>query len=70
MNENKQLICDLLYEALKATRDQADLNSVEYGQRNNGDEVVILTYNNGYTKSINVSCDSGIAMMRDILKEL
>lgn len=62
--ENKQMICNLLCEALKATRDQADLLSITYDSYL---ETATLEYGSGH-RTINVACDSGIAMMRDILR--
>ena len=56
--ENKQHICDLLTETLRATRDQADLKRIRFD------------YEGGGHRSVNVSLDSGIAMVRDILRAL
>ena len=67
--EDKQLICDLLCKALQATRDQHDLKSLTYHETGPDDEMVTVAWENGGT-SVNVSMDSGIAMMRDILKAL
>lgn len=33
-------------------------------------ETAVLTYENGHEVSINISMDSGVALMRDILREL
>lgn len=70
MKENKQDICTLLCEALRATRDQEDLIAITYDKNTIGDETATLTYLNGYKRSVNVTLDSGIAMIRDILKNL
>lgn len=67
--EDKQAICDLLCAALKATRDQRDLKSLVYHRQGPDDEMVSIIWDNGGT-SVNVSMDSGIAMIRDILKAL
>ena len=66
--EDKQLICDLLCWALKATRDQHDLEALIY-HKDNGDELVVIHYRNG-GKNVNVTMDSGIAMIRDILRAI
>ena len=66
--ENKQEICNLLCAALRATRDQSDLTDVIYRQMPNDNEIVTLFYENGHKRSINVNMDSGIAMIRDILR--
>lgn len=67
--ENKQRICDLLCAALKATRDQQDLQSLTYHYNGPDDQMVTIAWSEGGT-SVNVSMDSGIAMIRDILKAL
>lgn len=67
--EDKQFICDLLTQTLNATRDLRDLVSLEYQRRGSDDEIVAIIYENG-TKLVNVSMDSGIAMIRDILKAI
>lgn len=67
--ENKQLICDLLCAALKATRDQQDLQSLTYHFNGPDDQMVTIAWSEGGT-SVNVSMDSGIAMIRDILEAL
>lgn len=67
--EDKQHICDLLFAALKATRDQQDLQSLTYHFNGPDDQMVTIAWPEGGT-SVNVSADSGIAMIRDILKAL
>ena len=47
-----------------------DLAEIEYRQLANGDELAILIYDNGYRKPVNISCDSGVAMLRDILRAI
>lgn len=66
MTEDKQKILDLLVPALQATRDQADLTALEYDA---GHELVTARYTGG-TKTVNVAMDSGIAMIRDVLKAM
>ncbi len=68
--ENKQQICDLLTEALKATRDQADLIRIRYEEIGPDHQQVVLDYEGNGHRSVNVSLDSGIAMIRDILMAL
>jgi len=68
--ENKQQICDLLTEALKATRDQADLIRIRYEEIGPDHQQVVLDYEGNGRRSVNVSLDSGIAMIRDILMAL
>ncbi len=68
--ENKQHICTLLCAALKATRDQHDLTSLTYQDIGQDQSRVIVTYDGGGSRTVNVSLDSGIAMIRDILKAI
>lgn len=67
MREDKQKICDLLLKALQETRNLYDLTNLLYDPEN---EVVIATFDNGYTKKANVACDSGTAMIRDIIGQI
>ena len=67
--ENKQLICNLLCATLKATRDQHDLQSLTYHFNGPDDQMVTVAWSEGGT-SVNVSMDSGIAMIRDILRAI
>lgn len=60
--ENKQLILDSLCSALQLTRDQADLEALEYKEIGPDEQRVIATYDGGGSREINVSLDSGIAM--------
>ena len=64
--ENKQEILDRLCFALQATRDQKDLKRLLYDEDH---EEVIICWDEGGT-FVNVAMDSGIAMMRDVLKAL
>lgn len=66
--ENKQLICNLLCWTLKATRDQADLKRLIY-HKEADTELVEVIYSEGGT-NVNVAMDSGIAMIRDILRAI
>lgn len=58
----------MLCRALRATRDQSDLEEILYRQIANDNEIVTLVYSNGHKRSINVSMDSGVAMVRDVLR--
>lgn len=68
--EDKQLICDLLFEALQATRELSDLEGLTYRYISAGNEIVEAVFPGGYVKVANVSMDSGIAMIRDIIKQI
>lgn len=65
--EDKQLICEYLLEALKLTRGQSDLEMLDYDSET---EIVTGTYNNGGKVRINVACDSGVSMIRDIMAKM
>jgi hypothetical protein len=65
--ENKQEICDRLLSALQSTRDLYDLAELRYSRDT---ETVTATFSSGYSKHANVACDSGIAMIQDIIKQI
>lgn len=67
MNENKQEILNLLKKAVVKTVAGQDIIDLSYHPDL---ERVIITYNHGYEKSVNVAMDSGIAMIRDVLREI
>lgn len=71
--ENKQEICNLLLKTLKATRygsDIAEINYYDEGNYGEYGEKVIISYSNGYEITANVTADSGIAMIEDIIDTL
>ena len=70
MHEDKDYIVQLFLKALQATGNQQDLKAARYEILDNNDEIVTLEWANGYQKKVNVSADSGIALMRDILAAL
>lgn len=65
--EDKQAICDALCKTLNLTRAGSDIKAIWH---DNEKEEATVVYQNGYEICINVAADSGIAMMRDILKRL
>lgn len=65
--EDKQLICDYLLEVLKLTRAQRNLETLKYDPET---EIVTGTYHNGGKVRINVACDSGVSMVRDIMMKM
>ena len=65
--ENKQAICDSLLTTLQLTRRYEDIQSIDYDAST---ETVTVTYNEISHRYINVECDSGIAMINDILKNI
>lgn len=65
--ENKQKICDLLAEALRATENAWDVVRLKYDE---DDESVEVWFVGGGNRRINVAMDSGTAMIRDIVNHL
>lgn len=70
MKEDKQLITKLLMATLKVTRAGQDIVDMNYKIREDGDEVVIIQYAWGAEKRINVSCDSGASLIRDVMRKV
>ncbi len=65
--DDKQHICDLLLKALQATRGASDLVSLEFDPVK---EIVTGTFESGGIRRCNVACDSGVAMIRDVINQL
>ena len=70
LREDKDLICKELAKLLKLTRNQSDLKALRYEILDNGEEIVTVEWEGGCRKVVGVSMDSGIAMVRDILRAL
>ncbi len=64
--EDKQKICDLLLPAVQATRGGSTVERLEYDEKQ---DVVFIYFRHG-VRVANTECDSGIAMIRDILKQI
>lgn len=69
-HEDKDLICQLLGATLKATRAHRDLLGLYYQEHDNDERTVTAAWTEGRSKIICVTADSGIAMIRDILRAL
>lgn len=67
MTEDKQKILDLLLPALQATRNLHDLKSLEYSEER---DLVYATFESNYQKVVNVACDSGTSMIRDVIGQI
>lgn len=65
--ENKQTICDLLLRTLACTRALEDLDKITYDDKT---ENVTVRFRGGGQRMINVTADSGVAMIRDILRNI
>lgn len=69
MHEDKEKILEKLFQALVLTRAGWNLMDLEY-KRDGGFETVTAVFANGHKKQINVSCDSGIALIRDVCRQI
>ena len=67
LEEDKQLICNKLLEALQLTRNLHDLEDLLYLPEK---ELVEAMFSSGYRKYANVAADSGTAMIIDIIKQI
>lgn len=70
MDENKELICKELAKVVRLTRAGSGIATMKYKRYTDCEEEVIIYYDNDYIKKVNVSMDSGIAMIRDICKAI
>lgn len=65
--ENKQAICDALLTTLQLTRRYEDIKCIDYDAAT---ETVTVIYSDIARTYIDVECDSGIAMIHDILNHI
>lgn len=71
MSEDKRKICSLLLPVVQATRAGWDVIDLEYTDNEfMDDEYVRIRYASGCTKKVDVTCDSGMSMVLDILRWL
>lgn len=68
--ENKETILNMLFQTLKQTVAGIDIVEMRYEMLTNGTELVVIIYDSGKRKPVNVSADSGIALMRDVLRAI
>ena len=68
--EDKQQICNLLLPALRQTRCGEDIVCMIYHRYPSKDEYVNVIFRVGYVIPVNVTADSGKAMITDILRQL
>lgn len=68
--EDKEEIIKWLLATLKLTVAGVDISDIKYEPLANGDELAVIIYDNGFRRPVNISCDSGIALMRDILRAI
>lgn len=69
MTEDKAKICRAFCEALKLTRAGENLTTIQYIEEE-GKETVLLVFNEKCYIEVDVTANSGIAIMKDILKNM
>lgn len=69
MHENKIEIVQELHRLLMHTRAGADIIDMYYVEKDFS-ETVIIKYMSGAKKYINVTADSGIALISDVIKNI
>lgn len=67
--ENKERITHQLMLCLLATRAGEDISDMSYF-KGSGDEWVNITFMDGSWLPVNVTADSGIALIKDVIKAL
>ena len=67
MKENKQEILDLLLPCMRMTRAGQELTALTFDA---WEETVTAEYATGETEEVNVACDSGAAMIYDVVRAL
>lgn len=84
MDEDKQLICDRLLPALQATWGGSKLVNLVYavepaketvmaefqGGWKSGRETVTAVFEGGWKKVADVTCDSGTALIYDVMRQI
>ena len=68
--EDKVKICQALARTLRLTRQYEDLIRLEYQRGETTDRETVYAVFKGGVTAINVSMDSGAAMIRDIMRGL
>ena len=66
-DENRQQICKSLIPVLQQTQYMCDLVDLDLDEQT---ELVTATFSDGYQKKANVTADSGIAMIVDIIRQI
>lgn len=68
--EDKKEITALLLKTLKATSYYYDLEDLVYEMHDDYFETVTAKYRNGVETVVNVSADSGLALIKDVIRRL
>lgn len=69
MTENKKRICVRLLGTLNLTRAGTGIVGLEY-EDHDGDESVVIRYVGGKSRRIDVTADSGTALIKDIIRAI
>ena len=69
MDENKARFCEALGTIL-CTYSREAVKTIEYQREADGEERAVIVYTNGYRKSVNITGDSCIAVMKDVYDAL
>ena len=70
MYKNKQEILNALCHVLKLTSNAADVESISYEKTDGGMEYANVLFEGGGKRKINISMDSGTAMIHDVMQNL
>lgn len=65
--ENKEKIIKALKDVLVLTRAGEDISGLVLSK---AQDKITIVYKNGHFKSVNIEADSGIAIIKDVIKEL
>lgn len=65
---SKQELVDSLATTLRLTR--TEVSGLELTSRNEHEDTVIIHYQGGGTQTVNIACDSGIAIIRDVCRAI
>lgn len=68
--ESKELILKLLWICLQETRACWDITGIELRRDNYSNEFARIRYQNGFHKDVNVTADSGLAMIHSVVEAL
>lgn len=65
--EDKKDIVSRLSILLKATRAGSGIDKLQLSE---DEETVQILFKNGFNRNVNIACDSGIAIIEDVIKAL
>ena len=68
--ENKSKFVESLAETLKLTRAGSNIREMHYERFDTGTEFVIINFTDQATRTVDVTANSEIAIMQDIIKKI